>query len=91
MLEGLTASAHRCCWIWSIDDSAYHTLPGKFLLHHWDSVSDLHLITCFQMDLTCRNRLDGLLGQRHALFLRTVCYISVANTGLCELLIWAGY
>ena len=87
MLEGLTASAHRYCWIWSIDDSAHHTSPGKFLL----TVSDLHLVTCFQMDLTCRNRLDDLLGQRHVLLLRSGCYVSVANTGLCELLIWAGY
>ena len=78
MLDGLTAPAYRYCWTWSIEDSAHQTSPGKFLLV--DTVPDLHSVTCSRVDLTCRNLLQ----------LRSGCYFSVANTGLCELLIWAG-
>ena len=56
MLDGLTAPAHRYCWTWSIDDSACHTSPGKFIL----TVPDLHLVLpVSRWIFTCRNRLYG--------------------------------
>ena len=43
-LEGLTATAGL-----GHSRRRQHSMisPGKFLLHHWDSVSDLHLVNLF--------------------------------------------
>ena len=58
----------------------YLTAPGKFLLHHWDSVSDLHLVNLFPNGYynLLQSVFNGLISQTNR-FCYCISYIALVQ------------